>query len=156
MYKFNSTFFRILLVVIGTSMLTYAVCIRSWWLASTGLLLCICSFYLFQVSKKMLRDRCWLMLEAMRNLDYSFRLPMQGISGSEFVLQNTLNDFGKMMGEQKRLMEQKEKYYELILESVTTGIVVLDAEGDIIQTNAAAAKLFCLPVLYFVTTWSLW
>ncbi|MCM1311727.1 MAG: ATP-binding protein [Bacteroides sp.] len=147
MSKFNSLFVRILLAVIGICVLIGFVFYRLWWLLPIGILLCVCSFCLFRHSKNMLRERCWLMLEAMRNSDYSFRLPMKGLSGSEYVLQSTLNDFGKMMGEQKQWMEQKERYYELILESVTTGIVVLDTAGNVVQTNAAAAKLLCLPVL---------
>lgn len=147
MQKFNYTFLRFFFVAAGTSVLTYAFCCRLWWLTAVGVLLCLFSFYLFRLSRKMLRERCWLMLEAMHNFDYSFRLPMKGLTGVEFVLQETLNDFGKMMGEQKQWMEQKERYYELILESVTTGIVVLDAEGKVVQTNAAAAKLLGLPIL---------
>ena len=34
------------------------------------------------------------MLEAIRNRDYSFRLPMQGLAEGERILQDTLNQFG--------------------------------------------------------------
>ncbi len=147
MQKFNLTIFRILLVAAGASAITYSLCTRQLWLAIGGGVLCLLSLFLFWKARHTLRENCWLMLEAMRNSDYSFRLPMHGMSGNEFILQNTLNNFGKMMGEQKRMMEQKEKYYELILESVTTGIIVLDEKGCIIQTNSAAARLLCLPAL---------
>lgn len=76
--------------------------------------------------QQQLREKSWLMLEAIRNRDYSFRLPVYGFSGGERVLQDTLNRFGGLMSEQKQLMEQRERFYEQILSSVTSGIIVLD------------------------------
>ena len=87
------------------------------------------------------------MLEAIRNRDYSFRLPVYGFSGGERILQDTLNQFGTLMGEQKQLMEQRERFYEQILSSVTSGVVVLDEQMKVIQTNPAASRLLGLPVL---------
>lgn len=87
------------------------------------------------------------MLEAIRNRDYSFRLPVAGFSGGERVLQDTLNRFGGLMSEQKQLMEQRERFYEQILSSVTSGIIVLDEDMKVVQTNPAAARLLGLPVL---------
>lgn len=81
------------------------------------------------------------MLEAIRNRDYSFRLPVYGFSGGERILLDTLNQFGTLMGEQKQLMEQRERFYEQILSSVTSGVVVLDEQMKVIQTNPAASRL---------------
>ena len=87
------------------------------------------------------------MLEAIRNRDYSFRLPTYGFTGGERILQDTLNQFGALMGEQKQFMEQRERFYEQILSSVTSGIVVLDEQMKIIQTNPTASQLLGLPAL---------
>lgn len=51
------------------------------------------------------------------------------------------------MSEQKQLMEQRERFYEQILSSVTSGIIVLDESMKVVQTNPAAARLLGLPVL---------
>ena len=93
------------------------------------------------------REKSFLMLEAIRNRDYSFRLPVYGFSGGERILQDTLNQFGTLMGEQKQLMEQRERFYEQILSSVTSGVVVLNEQMKVIQTNPAASRLLGLPVL---------
>lgn len=63
------------------------------------------------------------------------------------MLQDTLNRFGGLMSEQKQLMEQRERFYEQILSSVTSGIIVLDEDMKVVQTNPAAARLLGLPVL---------
>lgn len=60
------------------------------------------------------------MLEAIRNRDYSFRLPTHGFIGGERILQNALNEFGAMMGEQKQLMEQRERFYEQVLSGISS------------------------------------
>lgn len=81
------------------------------WLWIGGFLIAL-AIYLFYSSQKQLREKSWLMLEAIRNRDYSFRLPTHGFIGGERILQNALNEFGAMMGEQKQLMEQRERFYE--------------------------------------------
>ena len=127
--------FRLLALVIGTVLVTLGVVQDNWKEMAAGLLLCFCAFLLYRQAQKQLREKSWLMLEAIRNRDYSFRLPAYGHSGGERILQDTLNQFGDLMGEQKHLMEQRERFYEQILSSVTSGIVVLDEEGKVIQTN---------------------
>lgn len=88
-----------------------------------------------------------LMLEAIRNRDYSFRLPAGGATGSERILQDTLNEFGRLMAAQKLLMEQREQFYAHILHTIPMGIMVLDAQQHIVQSNPAAARLLGLPAL---------
>ena len=105
------------------------------------------AIYLFYSSQKQLREKRRLMLEAIRNRDYSFRLPRHGFIGGERILQNALNEFGAMMGEQKQLMEQRERFYEQVLSGISSGIIVLDEQNKIIQTNPAATRLLGLPAL---------
>lgn len=60
------------------------------WLWIGGFLIAL-AIYLFYASQKQLREKSWLMLEAIRNRDYSFRLPTHGFIGGERILQNALN-----------------------------------------------------------------
>lgn len=144
---FYSTAIRTSLLIMGVSALTLGVSRKETILISTGFILCGLVFYLFIAVRRQLREKCWLMLEAIRNRDYSFRLPIYGIKGEENVLQETLNKFGGLMSEQKQLMEQRERFYGQILSSVTTGVIVIDESMKIVQTNPAAARLLGLPVL---------
>ncbi len=43
----------------------------------------------------LLRDRAWMMREALRNRDFQFRLPTRGLFFGERALQQTLNDMGQ-------------------------------------------------------------
>ena len=143
----HSAFFRMAVLVAGASLLTYAAIRSNTAAALVGGVL-IVAFAVIQIkSVRDMKERCGLLVEAIRNNDFTFRLPTDYLSYNERVLQETLNSFGQLMGEQKVNREQSEHFYGQILANVTTGIVVLDSEGRIVQTNAAAARLFDIPVL---------
>lgn len=138
---------RTLLLIVGVALITLEIAEGKNILWVVGVISCVASVLVFRKMQQQLREKSWLMLEAIRNRDYSFRLPVAGFSGGERVLQDTLNRFGGLMSEQKQLMEQRERFYEQILSSVTSGIIVLDEDMKVVQTNPAAARLLGLPVL---------
>lgn len=138
---------RTLLLIVGVALITLGITEGKSILWVVGVISCVASVLVFRKMQQQLREKSWLMLEAIRNRDYSFRLPVAGFSGGERVLQDTLNRFGGLMSEQKQLMEQRERFYEQILYSVTSGIIVLDEDMKVVQTNPAAARLLGLPVL---------
>lgn len=138
---------RTLLLIVGVALITLGITEGKSILWIVGVISCVASVLVFRKMQQQLREKSWLMLEAIRNRDYSFRLSVAGFSGGERVLQDTLNRSGGLMSEQKQLMEQRERFYEQILSSVTSGIIVLDEDMKVVQTNPAAARLLGLPVL---------
>lgn len=142
-----STFARLTVLAAGVSLLTVGILKENWWVGIVGGILCVVMLFVSYWMQQQLREKSWLMLEAIRNRDYSFRLPLSGFSGGERVLQETLNQFGNLMGEQKQLMEQRERFYEQILSGVSSGIIVFSERGTIVQTNPAAARLLAVPML---------
>lgn len=128
----SSPLARIAFLTGGTVLLTLGINQdENEWIWIGGFLIAL-AIYLFYSSQKQLREKSWLMLEAIRNRDYSFRLPRHGFIGGERILQNALNEFGAMMGEQKQLMEQRERFYEQVLSGISSGIIVLDEQNKII------------------------
>ena len=147
-YKwFYATFVRLVALMGGIALLTAGILEKVWWAGIAGGGLCVIVAWISYQMQQQLREKSWLMLEAIRNRDYSFRLPLYGFSGGERVLQETLNQFGSLMGEQKQLMEQRERFYEQILSSVSAGVIVLDENHVVVQTNPAAARLLGIPIL---------
>lgn len=147
-YKwFYATFVRLVALMGGIALLTAGILEKVWWVGIAGGGLCAIVAWISYQMQQQLREKIWLMLEAIRNRDYSFRLPLYGFSGGERVLQETLNQFGSLMGEQKQLMEQRERFYEQILSSVSSGVIVLDENHVVVQTNPAAARLLGIPIL---------
>ncbi len=93
------------------------------------------------------RQKCNMMLEAIKNGDYTFKFSNRGLSWQERMLQDLYNQLGEVMMHQRLLLEQREAFYGLIMSRVATGIVVLDKNDDVLQNNDAAIKLLRLPVL---------
>ena len=143
----NTTAMRALLLVAGTALLTWGFAKGQYLLAGIGLVVLLFTIVNYVYGVKKLKEKCYLMLEAIRNNDYSFRLPTTYHSASEQVLQDTINQFGSLMNEQKQQMVQQEKFYEHIMSAVSTGIIVIDEHDNIMQVNPAAAKLLGLPIL---------
>ena len=65
--------------------------------------LCLAAWYIRH--QRRLKERAWLMREALRNHDYSFRLPTKGLPPGERAMQQLLNDMGQ---EIRGLMAQQE------------------------------------------------
>ena len=143
----NTTAIRAILLVAGTALLTWGFAKGQYLLAGIGLVVLLFAIVNYIHGVKKLKEKCYLMLEAIRNNDYSFRLPTTYHSASEQVLQDTINQFGILMNEQKQQMVQQEKFYEHIMSAVSTGIIVIDEHDNIMQANPAAAKLLGLPIL---------
>ena len=50
--------------------------------------------------QRVLRQRAWLISEAIRNRDFSFRLPTKGLPSGERAMQETLNELGNTIRQQ--------------------------------------------------------
>ncbi len=100
----NTTAMRALLLVVGTALLTWGIAQGQYLLAGIGLVALLFTIINYRQGVKKLEEKCYLMLEAIRNNDYSFRLPTTYHSASEQVLQDTINQFGSLMNEQKQMM----------------------------------------------------
>ena len=60
---------------------------------------------LFRRHQRRMTRRAWLMLEAIKNRDFSFRLPTRGLLPGERAMQEALNDLG---GQLARLLRENE------------------------------------------------
>lgn len=61
-----------------------------------------------------------------------------------------LNRIARILYNVKQETAQREKYYELIMDFVETGIVVLNSKGSVYQKNKEAMNLLGLDVLTHV------
>lgn len=91
-----------------------------------------------------------LMLEAIENNDYSFQFSSRENYPYDKLVNESLNHISRMLFRAKVEVAQKEKYYELIINSVNTGIIVVNDNGTIFQTNNEALRLLGLTVFTHV------
>ncbi|MGM9759264.1 MAG: sensor histidine kinase [Parabacteroides sp.] len=82
------------------------------------------------------------MFEAIENNDYSIHYSTHKQQPhTEQQINRALNRIIQLIFQAKAEAFEQEKYYELILNAVDTGIVVIDDQGHIVQSNQAALQL---------------
>lgn len=83
---------------------------------------------------------------ALKNDDYTLHFTeKQGIK-SEKLLNSLLNQTKEVLQKTRIDIQQKEKYYELILNNINSGVIALNSRGFVIQSNFFARKILGLEV----------
>ena len=90
------------------------------------------------------------LLDAIENDDPAVHFYEHVIDKDSSQVNEMLNRIARMLQTIKRETVEREKYYELILDFVETGIVVLDDKGVVFQHNRKALELLRLEVLTHV------
>lgn len=99
-------------------------------------------YYINSVNRKLT-----YFFSALKNEDYSIHFgEKQGIKSERML--NTMLNYAKEILQKTRIeIQQKEKYYELILNSISSGVIALNAKGFVTQSNQFALKILGLEVL---------
>jgi len=91
------------------------------------------------------------LLDAIENNDYSIHFPEAGGTAGTNLVNRSLNRVARILYNVKSETAQREKYYELILDCVNTGILVLNDNGAVYQKNNEAMRLLGLAVFTHVS-----
>lgn len=136
----------IVLLVASVGVCTWVVCLGRY-----GFLMLIIPVILFSVVKLL-----FLYLDSMRKVsfmfnaidcdDYSFRFSENSSRVNSRMFNASLNRIKEIMMNAKLRAIEREKYYELIINSVQTGILIVDDTDNVHQTNDEAMQLFGLQV----------
>lgn len=87
-------------------------------------------------------DKVTFLFNAIDNGDYNFRFAEDGKAAGEKGLNKSLNKVKDILTHARDEQMEREKYFELILDSVDTGIIVIEDErGVVLRYNHAAQKL---------------
>lgn len=86
------------------------------------------------------------MIDALENNDNAFHFPEDEGTTENRQINHALNRVGHMLYNVKAETAQQEKYYELILDCVNTGLLVLSDSGAVYQKNNEALHLLGLDV----------
>ena len=86
------------------------------------------------------------LFNAIDNLDFSFNFPEQG---RDKLVNESLNRIRRILETARREAIERERYYEQIINAVSTGIMVVDERGCVLQHNEAALRLLGVEILTF-------
>lgn len=90
------------------------------------------------------------LLDAIENDDPAVRFYEHASTDNSSMVNVMLNRIARILYNVKQETAQREKYYELIMDFVETGIVVLNSKGSVYQKNKEAMNLLGLDVLTHV------
>lgn len=105
----------------------------------------ICVFFIFHYINSVNRKISYF-FSALKNDDYTLRFTETQGMKSEKILNNLLNQTKDVLQKTRIDIQQKEKYYELILNNINSGVIALNSKGFVIQSNLFARKILGLEV----------
>ena len=151
MKKYLITFWaRLAIVLLMASICVWLVIERNWlWLfvAFPALVWTVVSFYrLYTYHTR----KVAFLLDAIENDDPAVHFYEHVIDKDASKVNVMLNRIACILQNIKKETIQREKYYELILDFVETGIVVLDDKGNVFQKNRKAMELLGMEVFTHV------
>ena len=91
--------------------------------------------------------RVLFMIDALENNDNAIHFPEENTTPETRDINRALHRVGHILYNVKSETAQQEKYYELILDCINTGVLVLNDNGAIYQKNNEALRLLGLNVL---------
>ena len=86
------------------------------------------------------------LFNAIDNLDFSFRFPEEG---RDRVVNESLNRIRRILEQARTDLMERERFYEQIINAVSTGIMVVDERGSVLQHNEAALRLLGTEIITF-------
>jgi Signal transduction histidine kinase involved in nitrogen fixation and metabolism regulation len=86
------------------------------------------------------------LLNALDNGDYSFNFTENKLSRRERELNQIMNRIKDILSKARKEVIENEKFLSLIMESVSTGIIILNENNNVMQINRTANQLLGLPV----------
>ena len=86
------------------------------------------------------------LFNAIDNLDFSFNFPEQG---RDKLINESLNRIRRILETARHEAIERERYYEQIINAVSTVIMVVDERGCVLQHNEAALRLLGVEALTF-------
>ncbi|RNC64223.1 PAS domain-containing sensor histidine kinase [Proteiniphilum sp. X52] len=90
------------------------------------------------------------LLNALDNGDYSFNFAETKLSRREKELNQMMNRIKEILSRARKEVIENEKFLSVIMESVSTGIVILNEESAVVQINRTVNRLLGLPVFTHV------
>ena len=143
---YNSLTFRLIVLAALVAASTVFVMQHRWIAATASLLSVAFAFgWSVQLYRRNLR-KVSFMFDAVDNNDYAFHYATARHATEERIINESLNRILQILLQAKADAKEREKYYEMIMNSVNTGIVVINEKGFVLQQNSEPLRLLGLPV----------
>ncbi len=143
---YNSLTFRLLVLVLLVATTTSLFIQRQWLPAVASTLFTVMTFLWSIRLYRRNMQKVSFMFDAVENNDYAFHYATAHHASEEKIINESLNRILNILLQAKADAMEREKYYEMIINSVNTGIIVMDEKGFVLQKNSESLRLLGLPV----------
>ena len=106
-------------------------------------------FFVFRLIRefRVHTEKLTYMLDAIENNDYSFRFFDADQAWYNSLYNKTLNRIKNILAKRSNEIREKERYFELMLNNVITGVVTINQRGDVMNVNDKALELLRISIL---------
>lgn len=136
----------VLLLILSVALTTYLITQREYVYIGVSVLLMLYSLKSLYGNYKKFNQNILFLLNALDNGDYSFHFTEAKTSKREKELNQMMNRIKDILTRARKEVIENEKFLSLIIESVSTGIIILDPNNNVHATNHATNQLLGLPV----------
>lgn len=136
----------IILLILSASLLTLCIIKEQYVYSLIPALGVFTSLYLLTFHYKKFNQNILFLLNALDNGDYSFHFTESKMSARERDLNTMMNRIKDILTNARKEVIQNEKFLSLIIENVSTGIVIVTERGNVRTVNHSALQLLGLPV----------
>lgn len=109
----------------------------------------VCHSLYMRSRYKAIDGKIKFLIASIANADYAFSFRTDNGNKGERMVNESLNLVSEMLKRARNEAIEREKFYEQIMNSVRTGILVVDDEGRILRSNDSALQLIGIEVLTF-------
>lgn len=102
--------------------------------------------FLLYKNYKRFNQNILFLLNALDNGDYSFHFAETKMSKREQELNKMLNRIKDILSKARKEAIENERFMSVIVESVSTGIVIFDKDNNIVTSNKAVTQILGMPV----------
>jgi len=136
----------ICLLIVSVAALTCCLLFKQYALAIISGITVLMSLNSLHLHYKKFNSNILFLLNALDNGDYSFHFSENNLSRREKELNTMLNRMKEILANARKEVIENEKFLSLIIESVSTGIIIMDDFGHVQTVNRSALHLLGLPV----------
>jgi len=132
--------------MLSVASLTYCLVFKQYTLVIISGIVALLSLNLLHLHYKKFNSNILFLLNALDNGDYSFHFSESKLSSREKELNAMLNRIKEILTNARKEVIENEKFLSLIIESVSTGIIIMDDFGHVQTVNQSALQVLGLPV----------
>jgi nitrogen fixation/metabolism regulation signal transduction histidine kinase len=146
-YKLNIYTALLVIAVAGT---TFCALSKAYIYVVPGVILIIVCFSSLGKCYKQYNRNFNFLLNALENGDYSFHFSETKLSSREKEMNQMMNHIKEILANARKEVIENENFLSLIVESVSTGIIIINDMGIVQRVNQAALDMFGLSVFSHV------